>query len=177
MRMLLVMAVALVNLGLGFVIALKAGRGPWSPYARRQPTNPQPCVPSAPRQSKSIEQIAGELELLEHRFQELLQQLKQESNGQITVEGMKAVVQESVAQVESLAVDELASEHPEQASAGLRVLLLELQTAATELAGPVEQDENGSPGQDLSPLVTRLLMSCRQVSAVFNALMFAELPN
>jgi hypothetical protein len=79
--------------------------------------------------------------------------------------------------VESLAVDELGPEHPEQASAGLRVLLLELQTAATELDGPLEQGQNGLPNQDLIPLVTRLLMACRQVSAVFNALMFAELPN
>ncbi len=173
--MMLVFVVALINVGLGFATAVYAGRGPWSRYARRPVTNPLPRAIPKPRIDKSIEQITGELEGLEFRFEELLERLTAEPTGQISSEEVRSIVGNMGTQIESLTAAESSQERPEQASAGLRKLSLEVQTALTELDRAIEK--SGKVSKDPVSLVTCLLMACREVRGVFNALMFAELPN
>ena len=165
-RMILVFSVALINLGLGFAAAVHAGRGPWSRYARRY----SGISRSGPQVVKSIEQISKELEGLEQRFQELVQLFSGQTADRTRLEELRTIIRTMAVQVESLGTDE----HHEQASTGLRTLLLVLKTATTDLGKAIDSEEAGS--LDPVPLLTSLQMACREVSMVFNALLFAELP-
>lgn len=172
-RILLVFLVALINLGLGFIVAVHIGRGPWSRYARRSAANHALRAAPTPKAVKSIEQIAVELEGMEHRLQELLQSFSAGSAKSVNLDAIRSTVRSMVAQVEALAADE-TQEHHEQATTSLHTLLMALQAANADLEHSVENRDNGS--RDPVPLLTSLQMACREVSMVFNALLFAELP-
>jgi hypothetical protein len=120
-----------------------------------------------------MEQISRELAGLEKRFQELVQLFSGQPANKTSLEELRSIIRTMAAQVESLGTDE-SQEYHEQASTGLRTLLLVLKTATTDLGKAIDSDEAGS--LDPIPLLTSLQMACREVSMVFNALLFAELP-
>jgi hypothetical protein len=172
-RILMVFFVALINLGLGFIIAVHLGRGPWSRHARRSAANLAQRTASQPKAVKSIEQIGTELEGMEHRLQELVQRVSDEPTEHVNLKELLSTLRNMMTQVEAVAVDETQEQH-EQATAGIRTLLQVLQTATADLGRAIEDDKKVS--FDAIPLLSNLQMACREVNMVFNALLFAELP-
>src|SRR5688500_3552809 len=116
-RIVMVFLVALINLGLGFVIAVHLGRGPWSRHAKRSAANLALRSASPPKAVKSIEQMGTELQGLEQRIQELLQRVSDESVERVDLKELLTTLRNMMVQVEGLAVDE-TQEHHEQATAG-----------------------------------------------------------
>jgi anti-sigma28 factor (negative regulator of flagellin synthesis) len=184
-RLALIFIVALVNLGLGFAIAIKAGRGPWSRHARRLAMNPAPSTEeapesdvhvsaeAAPRTAKPIEQIADDLDALESRVHKLQQRLAAGEVDSQAVEELRSTIRDGVTQIEALDVANAIPEYPEQATAGLYALQVVLETVASDLG---ESGENRKGEPDLNTAATRVLMACREAGVVFNGLRFAELP-
>jgi hypothetical protein len=171
--MTVILLIALINLGLGFAIAVYAGRGPWSRNVRR----PEAAVEAAPIRSetafKPAEQITRELDELEHGFSELLQRFTEEPVDTNSLEELLGILRTMTSQVESLNTDP-AEDYHEQTAAGLRNLYLALRTATKDLSKLLESSHDGL---DPVALLTSLQMSCREVRTVFNALLFAEMPH
>lgn len=171
--MAMVFLVALINLGLGFFVAVHLGRGPWSRHAKRSAASLALRNALPPKAIRSVEQIGKELQELEQRLQELLKRVSDESVERISLKELLTTLCSMMSQVEGLAVDD-SHEHHEQATVGVRTLLQALHTATTDLGRTIEDDKRGS--FDAVPLLSNLQMTCREVCMVFNALSFAELP-
>jgi hypothetical protein len=179
-----------VNLGLGFAIAIKAGRGPWSRYARRlamkearkevptgedraeSGTSSELGSESAPNPAKPIEEIACELEAMEARLLQLQERIAAGGGPDEPLADLRTAIRDGVGQIEALDVANVTPEYPEQATAGLYALQVVLETVASDL------DETGARvgAAELNTAASRVLMAYREAGVVFNGLRFAELP-
>lgn len=158
-----ILCIAVLNLALGFGLAVLLGRGPWSRYVRRYAHPKTRSADDGPRVLRSVPEILEALDDTDRQLQQLTVELAASHAGHAEVEQLREFVRHTIEQFERVAIEGREADDVEQmVTFGLASLLVLLHSSANELEAATE-----TAASDYLGLIGNLKDACRESRGIF----------